>query len=255
MSEDCGCGTECSDVSRGNTGAAGTSSYLYPGYASDAAGSNFSLVPSSTLPFISLLIKQGAAVNLTVSDFPLPFIQYIGTGGAAGTNGTNGTTILLIDSTAINPSLGSANETLKSYTLPANTLSVNGNYIEVEGYVVGGATATPLVQCTMTFSGNNIGMSGGSSPLFPSQQFGITTKYKFRVRIIRKTSTSFNFDFEILPLGATGMMVGGTVGISAGGVDFTTNMVLNFNMDKQGNSISDTSSFNLVNYTVKKYIQ
>jgi len=75
---------DCVNISRGKQGDPGVSSILYIAYASDANGTGFSLIPDSTLPFISFVVKQSPVSSLVLADFPVPFLQYLGTDGADG---------------------------------------------------------------------------------------------------------------------------------------------------------------------------
>lgn len=58
-----------------------------------------------------------------------------GADGSNGTNGTDGTTILYNSVSDSGTSAAASPQTLKSYTLPANTLGVNGDAIEIECWV------------------------------------------------------------------------------------------------------------------------
>lgn len=93
----------CADIARGPKGDQGISSFVYIAYASDADGTNFSLIPSALLPYISLVVKQNPTPVLGVTEFPKPFFRYLGEQGEFGGNSD-----LFIFSTALsgNPASG-----------------------------------------------------------------------------------------------------------------------------------------------------
>lgn len=81
-----GCPT-CFDISRGKSGSRGVSSYLYFAYAEAADGTGFSLIPDATRPFLSWAIKPLPDLSLTLGDFFVPFLRFLGTPGADGVFG------------------------------------------------------------------------------------------------------------------------------------------------------------------------
>ena len=62
---------------------------LYVAYAADANGTNFSLVPSSALPFIAFRVSS-TPLTPVVTDFAGRWVRFQGTNGTNGTNGVNG---------------------------------------------------------------------------------------------------------------------------------------------------------------------
>ena len=81
----CGC-SDCANGTRGNPGDPGKSKYLYIGYASDNAGSDFSLVPNDNLEWIQFLVRDSSATTLTVADFTGTCVRFIGNYGGFSTD-------------------------------------------------------------------------------------------------------------------------------------------------------------------------
>mgnify|MGYP001161875506 FL=1 len=78
----------------GATGAAGTDgddAYVYIAYASDNAGTDFTLVFDAALNYIAIKTTAVAIPAPAVGDFAGLWKNYKGATGSAGTNGTNGT--------------------------------------------------------------------------------------------------------------------------------------------------------------------
>jgi hypothetical protein len=83
------CSSTCSS-SRGPQGDPGQSQYTYIAYASDNAGTGFSLVPDNSLQYLQVLVSNTPIVAPTVANFTGVWVKYIGNNGANGTNGANG---------------------------------------------------------------------------------------------------------------------------------------------------------------------
>ncbi|NLE06943.1 MAG: hypothetical protein GX638_19360, partial [Crenarchaeota archaeon] len=66
-------------------GKDGTSNFVYVAYASDDAGTDFSLTPSASLPYIAIIISETELTPPVVGDFAAAtWVKYIGTDGNAG---------------------------------------------------------------------------------------------------------------------------------------------------------------------------
>ena len=71
----------------GQQGTAGTSSYTYVAYASDASGSGFSLTPSDTLKYRAEIHSETAIESPDADDFSgAVWVKYIGSDGTSGTS-------------------------------------------------------------------------------------------------------------------------------------------------------------------------
>ena len=69
-------------------GADGTSSYTYIAYASDNAGTGFSLTPSAALPYRAEIVSATVIATPTLTDFAgATWVKYIGEDGADGADG------------------------------------------------------------------------------------------------------------------------------------------------------------------------
>jgi len=72
--------------------AAASTNNLYVAYAADAAGTSFSQVPSSALPYIAFRVSTTPLTPL-VTDFAGRWVRFGGLNGTNGTNGTNGASV------------------------------------------------------------------------------------------------------------------------------------------------------------------
>ena len=71
----------------GQQGTAGSSSYTYVAYASDASGSGFSLTPSDTLKYRAEIHSETAIESPDADDFSgAVWVKYIGSDGTSGTS-------------------------------------------------------------------------------------------------------------------------------------------------------------------------
>ena len=71
----------------GQPGTAGSSSYTYVAYASDASGSGFSLTPSDTLKYRAEIHSETAIESPDADDFSgAVWVKYIGSDGTSGTS-------------------------------------------------------------------------------------------------------------------------------------------------------------------------
>lgn len=76
----------------GQQGTAGSSSYTYVAYASDASGSGFSLTPSDTLKYRAEIHSETAIESPDADDFSgAVWVKYIGNDGTNGTSAGFGT--------------------------------------------------------------------------------------------------------------------------------------------------------------------
>jgi hypothetical protein len=71
-----------------------TTNNLYVAYASDTSGSNFSLTPANTLPYIAFRVSN-TALTPVVTDFAGRWVRFQGLNGSDGINGTNGASAYL----------------------------------------------------------------------------------------------------------------------------------------------------------------
>ena len=259
---------ECEDMSRGPQGDPGVSSIVYLGYASDANGTNFSLIPDDSLKFISIIIKQTPAINLAVADFPKPFLRYLGDGRGYDATSTSTLTIglgsqtLTIDKnkaylpgsrvrvassaspttkwmegvvTAYDPATGimtfiadligvvdtlsawdisiagqpgksiviysnvssiailsgakSTSQVMDTFSLPAGTLAVNGDFIEVECMLRSNNGTVPVVV--------DISINGVSVGQFVFVPITNINRMKAYAKIIRYDATDLSFNIEV----------------------------------------------------------
>jgi hypothetical protein len=74
--------------------AAASTNNLYVAYAADANGTNFSLAPSSALPYVAFL-STPAPITPTAASFAGRWVRFQGAAGAAGQNGANGASAYL----------------------------------------------------------------------------------------------------------------------------------------------------------------
>ena len=111
--------------------AAATTNNLYVAYAADANGTNFSLAPSSALPFVAFRVSSTPLTPL-VTDFAGRWVRFQGLNGAAGANGTNGVSAYLYtayaaDSTgtgfSLTPNSGLPYMAVITSTTPITTLT------------------------------------------------------------------------------------------------------------------------------------
>lgn len=88
----------------GQQGTAGSSSYTYVAYASDASGSGFSLTPSDTLKYRAEIHSETAIESPYADDFSgAVWVKYIGSDGTSGTSAGFGAP----DATAVTLTAGS----------------------------------------------------------------------------------------------------------------------------------------------------
>jgi len=71
--------------------AAASTNSFYVAYAADANGTNFSTVPSSSLPYVAFLSSPTPISPLTAASFAGRWVRFQGLNGTNGSNGTNGT--------------------------------------------------------------------------------------------------------------------------------------------------------------------
>lgn len=152
----CDCGGTCSDCVRGNKGDNGTSSIEYRAYASDNAGTGFSLIPSSTLKWTQSIIRDTPVGTLTVADFPGTWVKYIGDDGAAGADAANSGAEYIFSSSTTNADPGAtfakfdnANLTLATKLYISET---NANSLVVAAYLAMAATSTNTVKALVKIS-------------------------------------------------------------------------------------------------------
>ena len=69
---------------------ASISNYLYVAYASDAAGTGFSLTPSDTLPYRAEVVSETEIENPTAADFAGKWVRFVGEQGETGPEGPKG---------------------------------------------------------------------------------------------------------------------------------------------------------------------
>lgn len=85
----------------GPQGAAGTSSYTYVAYASDADGTGFSLVPSETLPYRAEIHSETEIESPDADDFTgAAWVRYLGSDGTSGTSAGFGTPTAAVETLA-----------------------------------------------------------------------------------------------------------------------------------------------------------
>lgn len=109
-----------------------------------------------------------------------------GTAGASGTDGSNGVAVLHND-ISDSATTGTSMEILKTYSMPAATLSTNDSYLEVEAvFTTSTANATFNKQVGIFFNGNNINTTETVQNLF----IGQTTRIVIRAKISRFSNTS-----------------------------------------------------------------
>jgi hypothetical protein len=70
-------------------GTAGSSAYVYVGYASDTNGTGFSLTPTNGLNYVAFLASTSPISSPAASNFAGLWRQYIGAAGAAGAAGAS----------------------------------------------------------------------------------------------------------------------------------------------------------------------
>lgn len=242
-----GCNDSCQDLTRGRQGDAGISSLTFYAWASDVNGTNFSLVPDP----VNLQFEQKITLNsvptspLTLSNFPLPFYRYVGT---SGTNGTNGTTILYSNVNTTTCTTGSSNDILDTYTLPANSLAVDGDYIEISGIIKGqGGSGTNICYPYISFGGNDLLALSGIVPTGG-------TVANFTARVYRVSSVRYKYDITmqimVLP-NSSNWIFASLAGISTA---FSSSQVINFGVRKNGQS-QTSGDFNLVNFHINQFKQ
>ncbi len=78
------------EIPEGTPGKDGTSSYLYVAYASDAIGTDFSLIPSNSLPYRAEIVSAEVIETPTVTEFAGKWVRFIGNKGDTGATGPQG---------------------------------------------------------------------------------------------------------------------------------------------------------------------
>lgn len=143
-------------------------------------------IPTTT---ISTIGQQGPA-GATGATGPA------GPAGAAGAAGANGTTRLYNFVGSETSATPSSWETLKTYTLPANTLSSNGDsvLIQATNTCATGATSPPFsaAQRRITFggAGNSTTILSPLEPFYLAANTSATARYITSVELIRTGATT-----------------------------------------------------------------
>ena len=75
---------------QGQQGESGANSFLYVAYASDAAGTGFSLTPSDSLPYRAEIVSETEIENPTAADFAGKWVRFVGEQGETGPEGPKG---------------------------------------------------------------------------------------------------------------------------------------------------------------------
>lgn len=228
-------------------GDSGNSTITRIAYANDASGSGFSLTNGS-LDFIAFAAFDPSYTPVAADFAGLWYDRSV-------TNGTNGTTLLYSNVNTLTCASNSSDETLDTYVLPANTLSVNGNMIELEGIIKGATSfiANP-VDIALSFAGNILTLSGGTLT-FQQIPPRVGLFMHFSAKIVRVSSTSFKFHVvSVSNGGLTPSIVWSSTSAISAGVNFAANTNILFNVLKNGLT-QVAGDFNLVNYNIKQYIQ
>lgn len=230
---DCGCGNigGCGITVPFATGASGTIWRSGSGAPSNTLGvdGDFYLNTANG----DVYTKTGGSYVLTTN--------ITGATGAAGTNG-----IALLYSSPADVSCDGTNldNIAATYTVPANTLATNGDYVQVECVSLG--SGSKFARPAFITVGINAIQSGGVQQL--AQNGNIT---KITSRIVRVSATTYSYDTVGHSL-TTQPSISSQNTVS--GVDFTQGMTITITMKKNG--VATTSgSITVRNKTITLYKQ
>lgn len=175
---------------------------------------------------------------LSCSDITIPTGSQGPTGpqGPAGTNGSNGVdgASVLHNDISNSDTTGTTEEILKTYTMPANTLSTDGSYIKINARFSTTTKNTNLSTKTvnLVFNGSNIS--------FNTFLFSNINTYEVEVIISRFSNTSGRTEFYVQASNNTYFQVYGASSSgwsTIGGLNFTTTgytITANGNSDEIG---------------------
>ena len=184
----------------------------------------------------------GASYSLGSVDYDnsgtIPSGTKISPGGAKGTTGATGSAagILLyndVTDSGTTVAVGPQNFAAKSYTLLANTLSVDDNIIEIEAYITLSAVTVDYFHLYFSFGGTDIGHilsqvgTGKSRDFIIKAQISRIGANSQRI-IVEARDCDSNFTGVIVPSG-----IGATqfTGFNTA-IDLTIDRVLTINLDK-----------------------
>ena len=149
-----------------------------------------------------------------------------GSTGATGAAGANGSTRLYYNTTSSTNSTPSSWQTLRTYTLPADTLDTNGDSLVICGYITD--SAAPLTAARrITFDGNSCTLLVGLEPL--SLQNSDGNLYLTKVELIRTSATTATCSCEFKMALNTGNN-NATYETNLTGLDFTQNNDIDFDV-------------------------
>ena len=167
----------------------------------------------------SVTVTNVGTATAAVLDFSIPV-------GATGETGANGSTRLYYNTTSSTNSTPSSWQTLRTYTLPADTLDTNGDSLVICGYITD--SAAPLTAGRrITFDGNSCTFSGGFEPF--SLQPSASNLYLTKVELIRTSATTATCSCEYKMALNTGIN-NATYETNLTGLDFTQNNDIDFDV-------------------------
>lgn len=146
----CGC-SECADAVRGNPGAPGKSKFLYIAYASDNAGSDFSLIPNDNLEWIQFLVLDSSATTLTIANFTGTWVKFIGNYGG------NSDDFIFTTSTSGDPTtgkLGIDNANI-SAAIQINISKIDASGLDVSNWISQCAASTSTTKSLLRIFRND----------------------------------------------------------------------------------------------------
>jgi hypothetical protein len=121
--------------------------------------------------------------------------------GSVGTNGTNGTPgfTVLYNNTTVNTPVSGALQSLKSYTLPLNSLVQNGDYIDVS-YLIATTGTTATKYSLLLLNG---GAAMPTSPVLSAQIQQGANYQNVEARITRTSATTVKVYYRISTSGTS----------------------------------------------------
>lgn len=137
----------------GKAGTNGTSSYLYIAYASDAAGTGFSLIPSDSLPYRAEIVSEEAIDTPTASVFAGKWVRFVGQDGTAGA-GFNTPITPVSDADAVTPETGKITPYIRQN---GDNYELAGKKPDGETVVIGGSSGQSIIIDFATVSSVNEG--------------------------------------------------------------------------------------------------
>lgn len=157
-----------------------------------------------------------------------------GPAGANGSNGVDGASVLHND-ISNSATTGTTEEILKTYTMPANTLSTDGSYIKINARFSTTTSSSPTATKTVNITFNDSNMS------FNTFAFGNIDTYEVEVTISRFSNTSGRVKTDIFASNSTYFQV-----IGAGSIGWSTIGGLNFNFTTTGYTITANGNSDVI---------